>query len=103
MRSPLRFLGGFAEGLAEPIKLDGRQHIEYVPTQILTEYVRYNHRGHKIRGLLYSSSRRPKGVNCALFCGPRECGAEPATKESELWLRLDPKSVKLVPAGPWRR
>ena len=29
------------EELGEPIKKDSRVHIEYVPTQVFTEYVKY--------------------------------------------------------------
>src|SRR5437870_5994128 len=36
LRAALSFLRGFVEGLAKPIKKDGREHIEYVPTQIVT-------------------------------------------------------------------
>ena len=36
LRAALSFLRGFVEDLAKPIKKDGREHIEYVPTQIVT-------------------------------------------------------------------
>lgn len=42
---PMRFLGDFAEDIAKPIARDGREHIEYVPTQIVTEYLRRVFRG----------------------------------------------------------
>ena len=35
------FLRRFAEDIVLPIELDGREHIEYVPTQVFTEYLRY--------------------------------------------------------------
>ena len=37
---PLRFLHAFAHDIVKPIARDGREHIEYVPTQIVTEYFR---------------------------------------------------------------
>lgn len=37
---PLRFLHSFSHDMAQPIAHDGREHIEYVPTQIVTEYFR---------------------------------------------------------------
>lgn len=37
---PIRFLHPFADDISRPIAHDGREHIEYVPTQVVTEYVR---------------------------------------------------------------
>jgi hypothetical protein len=37
LRAGLSFLHDFAADLAKPIEKDGREHIEYVPTQIVTE------------------------------------------------------------------
>jgi hypothetical protein len=34
------FLGSFVEAITAPVIPDGRQHVEYVPTQIVTEYLR---------------------------------------------------------------
>lgn len=35
------FLRSFAQEASQPIKKDGREHVEYVPTQIVTEYLRH--------------------------------------------------------------
>ncbi len=35
------FLRPFVDDITRPIVLDGREHIEYVPTQIVTEYIRW--------------------------------------------------------------
>lgn len=37
----LLFLWSFARDLSKPVILDGREHIEYVPTQVVTEYMRW--------------------------------------------------------------
>lgn len=37
----LRFLQQFVGDVTLPVELDGREHIDYVPTQVFTEYVRY--------------------------------------------------------------
>lgn len=39
-RQPLIFLGAFASAVSEPFERDDRIHIEYVPTQIVTEWLR---------------------------------------------------------------
>ena len=36
-----RFLGLFVRSITQPVIPDGRQHIEYTPTQVLTEYFRW--------------------------------------------------------------
>ena len=38
----IAFLHRFIKDLTLPIVLDGREHIDYVPTQVLTEYLRYS-------------------------------------------------------------
>jgi hypothetical protein len=35
LRAPVSFLRSFVEDLTKPIKKDGREHIEYVPTQVV--------------------------------------------------------------------
>jgi len=40
-RGAIRFLHDFVSDLSKPVKKDGREHIEYVPTQIVTEYFRH--------------------------------------------------------------
>ena len=40
----LTFLHDFVEDLVKPIEQDGREHIDYVPTQVVTEYFRHRFR-----------------------------------------------------------
>ncbi len=73
---PLRFLHAFARDLVQPIAHDGREHIEYVPTQIVTEYFRRVFRtadGGPIDGLIYRSSRNDGGRALVLFCENEQC------------------------------
>lgn len=69
------FLKRFAEDLALPIELDGREHIEYVPTQVFTEYLRYAFPVHRPDGLVFNSARAV-GRNYVLFCGPEAVAAQ---------------------------
>jgi len=75
---PLRFLHAFARDIVQPIARDGREHIEYVPTQIVTEYFRRVFRdasGNSIDGIIYRSSR-PGGERAfVLFCENDQCSA----------------------------
>jgi len=73
---PLRFLYEFAHDIAKPIARDGREHVEYVPTQIATEYFRRVFRdggGEPIDGIIYDSSRNPNGGAFVLFCENEQC------------------------------
>jgi hypothetical protein len=70
-RGRLQFLHGFADEISKPVGRDRFEHIEYVPTQVVTEYLRFRFRAGKrsVHGLRYRSARQPGGVNLALFLG----------------------------------
>lgn len=88
---PLRFLHEFADDISQPITRDGREHIEYVPTQIVTEYFRRVFRTPDVRqldGIIYRSAKRPAQRAFVLFCENAQCidaGDEPS---AEALLRL---------------
>ncbi|MDO9083781.1 MAG: HEPN-associated N-terminal domain-containing protein, partial [Humidesulfovibrio sp.] len=85
-RMPLIFLDDFVADFCKKIERDEREHIEYVPTQVVTEYFRRVFRandGAKIDGIVYKSSLGPG--NCYVFffgqdelCNVRESVGEPA-------------------------
>jgi hypothetical protein len=78
LRPVLKFLHAFVGDLSKPIKKDGREHIDYVPTQIVTEYFRHSFQSYDrqpVRGILYPSSRAKGGTACVLFFTREECGA----------------------------
>jgi hypothetical protein len=62
------FLRTFIEAITRPIIPDGRQHIEYVPTQVLTEYFRWVPDTH-IDGVALPSSQTGDKTY-VLFFGP---------------------------------
>lgn len=73
---PLRFLHSFANDISQPIARDGHEHIEYVPTQIVTEYFRRIFRTKNdlpLDGIVYRSSRNPDGRAFVLFCENQQC------------------------------
>lgn len=70
------FLKNFVKDLTAPIKRDGGVHIEYVPTQLVTEYFRFPFSERlndtkKIDGIIYPSSRNSKRA-CVLFFDNKE-------------------------------
>ena len=67
------FLKEFVADLTKPVSKDGREHIEYVPSQIVTEYFRHVFRDDEelpIHGILYPSAVQEGGTSCVLFFGP---------------------------------
>ena len=69
-RAPLSFLHAFNRDFTHPVVKDGREHVEYVPSQVVTEFVRYRLRekaGVKVDGIRYLSARRDGGIGCVLF------------------------------------
>jgi hypothetical protein len=105
-RYDLAFLYEFATDLAQPIALDGQDHIEYVPTQVVTEYLRYIS-ANAVDGILYRSARNNRGC-CVLFCDATNCidSGQTPPRFGETWLQLRPDSVHLVriaaPSSPPR-
>jgi len=100
IRTGIQFLHGFAEQVAAPVVRDRREHVAYVPTQVVTEYFRHVFRdqsGEEIRGVLYPSSRQRGGTCCALFFEADQCGGKPAFNllgERCSWLRLEDRSIE---------
>ena len=76
LRPEAKFLWAFVRDISKPIEKDGREHIEYVSTQVVTEYFRHIYediQGDRVRGILYPSARASKGVSCVLFFENEDC------------------------------
>ncbi|MEA4879260.1 MAG: HEPN-associated N-terminal domain-containing protein [Dehalococcoides mccartyi] len=76
LRSSLIFLRNFEDEISKPIEKDGAEHIEYVPTQVFTEYIRHLYKdqsGNSLDGILYRSSKHQGGVCCVLFIQNEQC------------------------------
>lgn len=88
---PFRFLHNFAFDIAKPIARDGREHIEYVPTQIITEFFRHIFQtldGEKLDGIAYKSSKHKGGIAFVLFCENHQASEQDAEPEPQHLLRL---------------
>ena len=92
-REILIFLRNLADDISKPIKKDGREHIEYIPTQIITEYFKIIHRfdGGKIDGICYYSSVNGK-KNYVFFADIHNCRDDYLHKEQ--LLELDNDSIE---------
>lgn len=74
-REGILFLEIFADDISKPVQKNGREHIEYVPSQVVSEYFALlfkTHLGKNLDGIAYRSSVRPNGRNLVLF--PTERG-----------------------------
>ena len=63
-----KFLTSFARDISRPIRLDGQEHREYAPTQVLTEVIRWS-TSPLVDGIRYRSAR-DSSPTYALFFGP---------------------------------
>lgn len=64
------FIRNLAHDFTKPVEKDSKEHVDYVPTQIVSEYFRYRFKdsaGDGVFGLKYPSVRKDGGVNFALF------------------------------------
>lgn len=71
----LTFLARFTAEVSRPIVPDGREHVEYVPTQFVTEFLRVKFTaksGAKLDGIAYGSSRC-HGVCYVVFADHDQC------------------------------
>ena len=96
-RDVLRFVQGFVRDLQRPITKDGREHVDYVPTQIVTEYFRRTFPDCNVDGLLYPSVKNDGGVCCVLFVEHDQCAdISPEWPARDDVLGLDPSTVVTV-------
>jgi RES domain-containing protein len=76
-----RFVDDFVGHITAPVILDGRQRIEYVPTQVVTEFLRWAP-DRRIDGIAFPSRASKTGKNLVLFYGPGNAfRTEPPTEE----------------------
>jgi RES domain-containing protein len=68
-REKALFLGGFVDSITKPVAKDGREHIDYVPSQVVCEYLAqaFSADGMPLDGLIFPSTVHPGGVNLVVF------------------------------------
>ncbi len=75
-RHGIAFIRAFVLDLTRPVQKDGREHVEYVPSQVVTEYFRFKFRppnGRKLDGIQYPSAVHLGGTNVVLFLNADDC------------------------------
>lgn len=76
MREAILFLDDFVRDICKPVQKNGSEYINYVPSQVVSEYfaqVFETSAGQTLDGIMYPSAVAPGSVNLALF--PRESHA----------------------------
>ena len=98
-RRAIEFLAHISEEISKPITRDGRQHIEYVPTQVVTEFIRAQELLGRtaIDGIKYESARNPGHSSYVLFATQDDVFNENDDRNRNPWLEL--KSVGYVRAA----
>jgi hypothetical protein len=79
-RDQLLFLEQFVESITQPVSHDGKEHTEYVPSQIVTEYFRHRYRTHdelSLDGIIYPSARRKRGRSIVIFASQDDLNPNP--------------------------
>ena len=91
-RRALTFLHHVADQISRPITRDDRIHIEYVPTQVVTEFLRARVRwqGNAIDGVKYESAAHPGHASYVLFANQEHIVVDsPEDRPKErAWLEL---------------
>jgi hypothetical protein len=94
------FLLGLIIDISKSIEKDDRIHTEYVPTQVVAEYVRHKLKlkGRSVDGIVYSSSKG-RGDNCVFFVDTRSIEGSGAYFRKEAKFRLvDVERRRLQPS-----
>jgi|SRR5215213_1978896 len=98
-RAPLIFLRNFLADLTKRVAKDGREHIEYVPTQVITEYFRrvFLDQDHeRVKGIIYPSARNESGISYVLFFDNNNCTQDDRNVGTGHWLSMVTRSVRRV-------
>lgn len=89
-----KFLSYFIEQISKPIKNEDSSY-EYVPTQIITEYIKT--KIPQVNGIAYPSNRNPSGKNYVLFFNEYNCTTNQEKTEKNIYLLFsEPKIYHLT-------
>lgn len=65
-RQKIIFLHDLVEDISKPVGSDEKDHIDYIPTQVVSEFFRYRFKP-EVKGIKYKSVKNPKGLNIAFY------------------------------------
>ena len=82
-REYLQFLHRFARDVSQPFTPDTEVHVEYTPTEVVSEYLRHrlsDKDGQHISGVMYRSAKNNGGINLALFIESEDVEGVPSKR-----------------------
>jgi hypothetical protein len=94
---PALFLMGFIESISKKIEKDGREHFEYVPTQVVTEYLRHvlpEVSGINVDGIKYKSAL--DGEDCYVIFANQNLCRDEGNESKETILTLEKGSLVTI-------
>jgi hypothetical protein len=111
-RYGINFLHSFVASMAAKVEPGEREHVDYVPTQVVTEWFRrvFRNRKSRLDGIYYPSTQRPGGTSIVLFANRYAVALTPEqikklagtgpldewwlrTRHEKAWLELVEKQV----------
>lgn len=99
-RKVLKFLHPVSQAISRPVPRDDRADVNYVPTQVVTEYMRCRRGwdGRAVEGIRYCSSVHPGHFSYVLFATQGNLLPPPpqAPKGEDRWLRLSGRTERSV-------
>lgn len=90
-RSYVKFLLDFITDFTKPIERSDRAHVEYVPTQIVTEYIRHvfkTEEDGEVDGLIYPSSKNKGKKAVVIFATTEQCIEKDDVSVNDALLKL---------------
>lgn len=98
-RAPIAFMRGFVKDVTRIADPSDRQNLDYIPTQVVAEYLRYELKGAAgpVVGILWRSSKDATVENCVIFATNEEMSDAGESRPDSL-LELRRSSVRLIPA-----
>jgi hypothetical protein len=101
-RDGLIFLHSFAEAVSQPIDRKDRAHIDYVPTQVVTEYFRSMRRPREataVDGICYTSAKNPPRKSYVLYATQLDVVLDEASLER--WEPAEREAARGSHANAW--
>jgi hypothetical protein len=99
LRAPIQFLYGFVKDATQIADPSDIQNLDYVPTQVVAETLRYELSGANgpVTGILWRSSKDPAVTSCVLFI-PSDAVADLGHETDGTRLVFDPATVDHITA-----
>ena len=96
----LEFLHHFAAALSAKVEPDGHEHVEYVPSQVISEWFRtvFRHQRRRIHGICYPSVQYPDGRCLALFANQSDLVLPPSVSSAAINYGIYPDSIPSLSA-----